>query len=175
MFGDDEVFKNPQYGTNESPFNLIKSGKWQNEMYGKRYFYETVQNAPWLISPWYLTPIAIPISGMLPALPIANLKESFSATAARAKAGYTFNNLSPIDYTNLKTPSKSDESFNKFHDYGPASAGAGLLNSLIGGPEGERAIVDMVRNVGNSPYTPIPNRSPVDIVERQFPFGRQYE
>jgi hypothetical protein len=42
-FGDDEnSFEDYEYGTDENPFNLIKSGKWQGEMYGKRRFYEAV-------------------------------------------------------------------------------------------------------------------------------------
>lgn len=175
LFGDDEVFEDPEYGTETSPFNLIKSGKWQGEMYGKRRFYEVVQNAPWLISPWYLMPIAVPVSGMLPSLPIANLKESFSAPAAKAKASFTFNNLSPMDYSSLKTPSSSDESYNKFHDYETMSAGASLLNSLIGGYEGEKEVLDFIRNISNSSYSPVPKISPVDIVERQIPLGRNYE
>jgi hypothetical protein len=41
-------------------------------------------------------------------IPLVNLKESFSARAAKAKASYTFNNLSPIDYMKLRTPSRTD-------------------------------------------------------------------
>ena len=175
LFGDEEIFEDPEYGTNSSPFNLIKSGKWKGEMYGKRYFYEAVQNAPWLLSPWYLMPAAIPLSVVAPQLPIANLKESFSAHAAKAKASYTFNNLSPMDYSNLRTPSSSDESYEKFHNYGPASIVAGSLNSLIGGPEGEEKILEYIREISKNPYTPIPNMNPVDKVERQIPLGRQYE
>lgn len=172
LFGDEEIFEDPEYGTNSSPFNLIKSGKWKGEMYGKRYFYEAVQNAPWLLSPWYLMPAAIPLSVVAPQLPIANLKESFSAHAAKAKASYTFNNLSPMDYSNLRTPSSSDESYEKFHNYGPASIVAGSLNSLIGGPEGEEKILEYIREISKNPYTPIPNMNPVDKVERQIPLGR---
>jgi len=144
-------------------------------MYGKRRVYEVIQNAPWLLSPWYLTPLALPVSIVLPEMPIANLKESFSAAAAKEKAGFTVNNLSPMDYTKLGTPSATDERWNRFHDYGPMSAGAGLLNSLIGGAEGEEAIIDFIRNVSSSPYSPTPSISPVDKVERMFPMGRQYE
>lgn len=175
LFGDDEMFEDPEYGTNSSPFNLIKSGKWKNEMYGKRYFYEAVQNAPWLISPWYTWLVTVPISNMTPHFPIGNLKESFSAHAAKAKAEYTFNNLSPMDYSNLKTPSSTEESYEKFHDYGIWSAGAGLLNTLIGGQEGEEEILDFIRGLSQSPYSPVPNISPVDKIERQIPLGRQYE
>lgn len=153
-FEDSEVFEDAEYGTDSSPFNLIRSGKWKGEMYGKRRFYETIQN----MSP----------------LPLVNLKESFSAHAARAKASYTFNNLSPVDYLNLGTPSRSDESWNKFHNYGPTSAGAGLLNSLIGGPEGEEQILEYVRSISNNPYSPVPNISPVDKLERAIPLGRTY-
>ena len=154
-FADEEVFEDPDYGTDSSPFNLIKSGKWKGEMYGKRRFYEMIQN---------MSPI-----------PLANLKESFSAHAARAKASYTFNNLSPMDYANLRTPSRSDESWDKFHNYGVMSAGAGLLNTLIGGPEGEEEVLDFIRGMSTNPYTPIPRMSPVDMVERQIPLGREYE
>jgi hypothetical protein len=124
-------------------------------MYGKRRFYETIQN---------MSPI-----------PLVNLKESFSAHAAKAKASYTFNNLSPMDYFNLGTPSSSDERYEKFHNYGVKSAGAGLLNSLIGGPEGEEEVLDFIRNLSTNPYTPIPTESPVDKIERQIPLGREYE
>jgi hypothetical protein len=141
-------------------------------MYGKRRVYEVVQNAPWLLSPWYLTEFALPLSIMLPEMPIANLKESFSAAAAKEKADFTFNNLSPMDYFKLGIPSSSDDRYSRFHDYGPLSAGANLLNSLIGGPEGEEQILDYMRAGVKSPYSPIPEISPVDRVERMFPFGR---
>lgn len=154
-FDDQEVFEDAEYGTDSSPFNLIRSGKWKGEMYGKRRFYETIQN---------MSPI-----------PLVNLKESFSAHAAKAKASYTFNNLSPMDYFNLGTPSSSDERYNKFHNYGAKSAVAGLLNSLIGGPEGEEEALDFIRSLSTNPYTPIPTESPVDKIERQIPLGREYE
>ena len=178
MFGKEEMFEDPSYGTDDSPFNLIQSGKWKGEMYGKRRFYEAVQNAPWLISPWYTWWVTAPLyeASPIPQLPLANLKESFSANAARAKASYTFNNLSPMDYfssmSKRKTPSSTDESWNKFHDYGPMSYGAKMLNSLIGGPEGEEQAVDFIRNIGRNKAL---NMSPVDKVERQFSLGRQYE
>ena len=180
LFGDGEEFENPEYGTNESPFNLIKSGKWQTEMYGKRYFYEAVQNSPWLIAPWYINaiafPITIPISNALPDIPIANLKESFSAYSAEAKAGYTFNNLSPIDHFKLGTPSTTDESYEKFHDYGPGSSGAALLNSLMETAGiSEEDVLEFIRDAGKNPYTPIPRMSPVDMAERQIPLGREYD
>lgn len=154
-FEDPEVFEDIEYGTDSSPFNLIKSGKWKGEMYGKRRFYETIQN----MSP----------------LPLVNLKESFSAHAARAKASYTFNNLSPIDYSNLGTPSSSDESWEKFHTYKPMSYGAKLLNDLIGGREGEEEILDFIRGMSKYKYSPIPTMSPIDKIERQIPLGREYE
>ena len=154
-FEDSEVFEDAEYGTDSSPFNLIRSGKWKGEMYGKRRFYETIQN----MSP----------------LPLVNLKESFSAHAARAKASYTFNNLSPVDYLNLRTPSRSDESWEKFHTYGKKSFIAGAANYLIGGPEGEEEILDYIRNISKNPYSPIPTESPVDKVERMIPLGREYK
>ena len=175
LFGDTEAFEDPSFGTNDSPFNLQKSGKWQGEMYGKRWFYDTVQNAPWLIAPWYFMPEAWAASQLIPDIPISNIKESFSAPAAKAKASFTVNNLSPVDYFSLGTPSRSDESWNKFHDYGPTSAGAAALNSLIGGQHGEEEILDFIRSVSKSPYSPIPNISPVDKVERAIPLGRQYD
>jgi hypothetical protein len=166
MFGDDEVFENLDYGSNSNPFNLAKSGKWQDEMYGKRRFYETVQNAPWLIAPWYAMAPAYIASTYLPPIPLANLKESFSAPAAKAKASYTFNNLSPMDYFKLRTPSRSDESYEKFHTYGKWSIGAKMMNDLIGGFEGEEEVLDFIRDTSKNPYTPIPRISPVDKVER---------
>jgi hypothetical protein len=175
LFGDTEVFEDPSFGTNDSPFNLQKSGKWQGEMYGKRWFYDTVQNAPWLIAPWYLMPAAWAGSQLIPNIPISNIKESFSAPAAKAKASFTVNNLSPVDYFSLGTPSRSDESWNKFHDYGPMSAGSAALNSVIGGQRGEEEILDFIRSVSKNPYSPIPNMSPVDKVERAIPLGRQYD
>lgn len=180
LFGaeDTELFEDPEYGTDSSPFNLIKSGKWQGEMYGKRRFYEVMQNAPWLIAPWWLDipiPVAPVISSYLPPLPLANLKESFSAPAAKAKASYTFNNLSPIDYLNLGTPSSSDESYDKFHNYGKWTTGARLLNSLLGGYEGEEEVLDFIRNLSKNPYSPVPKISPVDKVERMIPLGREYD
>jgi len=144
-------------------------------MYGKRYFYEAVQNAPWLIAPWYLWWLSVPASQMLPSMPIANLKESFSAYAAKAKAAYTFNNLSPMDYSSLRTPSASYESWEKFHTYDALSAGAGLLNSLSDTFGGEEAILDFIRGISKPKYSPIPNESPVDKVERMIPLGRQYD
>lgn len=175
LFGDTEVFEDPSFGTNDSPFNLQKSGKWQGEMYGKRWFYDTMQNAPWLIAPWYLMPAAWAGSQLIPNIPISNIKESFSAPAAKAKASFTVNNLSPVDYFSLGTPSRSDESWNKFHDYGPMSAGAAALNSMVGGQRGEEEILDFIRSISKSPYSPIPNKSPVDKVERAIPLGRQYD
>lgn len=169
LLGDDEVFDDPEYGTKSSPFNLIRSGKWKGDMYGKRSLYEAIQNAPWLVAPWFFGPITAPISGMLPKLPVANVKESFSAHAARAKAEFTFNNLSPIDRFDLGTPSSSEESYEKYHDYGALYSGAGLLNSLIGGEEGEEQIIDFIRGIGKTPLT---NESPVDKVENAIPLGR---
>lgn len=154
-FEDTEVFEDPEYGTDNSPFNLIRSGKWQGEMYGKRRSYEFVQN-------------------ML-GIPLVNLKESFSARAAKAKASYTFNNLSPIDYMKLRTPSSSDESWERFHTYGILSPGAAVLESLLGGPEGEEDVLDFIRNISTNPYSPVPTMSPVDRVERSIPLGREYE
>ena len=174
MFGDEEVFEDPEYGTNSNPFNLQKSGKWQREMYGKRYLYETMQNAPWLISPWYTWLVTIPVSAMIPPVAPVNLKESFSSTAARAKASYTFNNLSPIDRFDLKTPSGSEESWDKFHNYKAGSSGAKLLYNLTNEYFGsEDELLEFIRDVGKSPV--IPNRNPVDKVERMFPFGREYD
>lgn len=153
-FEDSEVFEDPEYGTETSPFNLIRSGKWQGEMYGKRRSYEFIQN----------------VLG----IPLVNLKESFSARAAKAKASYTFNNLSPIDYMKLRTPSRTDQSWERFHSYGKWSAGAALMNSLFG-TEGEEAVIDFIREISRNPYSPIPSQSPVDMVERQIPLGREYE
>ena len=174
LYGDDEMFENAEYGSNRSPFNLIKSGKWQGEMYGKRYFYEAIQTYPVLAFPWYLSPITIPASMFLPEIPLANVKESFSSTAARAKSSFTFNNLSPADYLDLKTPSSSMESYEKFHDYGWGSPIAKGLYSLIGGQEGEQDIVNNLRDISNNPDIPVPNMSPVDKVERMIPLGRKY-
>lgn len=168
-FGDNEdVFEDYEYGTDENPFNLIKSGKWQGEMYGKRRFYEAVQNTPWLV---------FPVVGFyMPEIPIANLKESFSAYAARAKSSYTFNNLSPVDYMKLGTPSSTDESYEKFHNYGPLSSGAWLFSSLLEKAGiGEEDVIDFIRSLQSSKYSPIPDRSPVDKVERMIPLGRQYD
>ena len=175
LFGDDEMFQDPEYGTNESPFNLIKSGKWKGDMYGKRYFYEAVQNAPWLITPMWSWPISVPVSKAMPSVPLANLKESFSAHAAKAKASYTVNNLSPIDYFSLGVPSRSGDSYEKFHTYDKKAFAAGLLNDLIGGLEGESEIIDLIRDATKSPISPIPNKSPVDKVEQMFPMGRKYD
>ena len=175
LFGDDELFEDPQYGNNDNPFNLQKSGKWQGEMYGKRAFYDVVQNAPWLLSPVISWPVTFAASTYIPEIPISNVKESFSAHAARAKASFTFNNLSPIDYFRLGTPSSTDESWEKFHTYNWWTKGAQTLNSLVGGPEGEEEILDLIRSASTSPYTPIPTMSPVDMVERKIPLGRQYE
>jgi hypothetical protein len=121
------MFEDPEYGSNTNPFNMQKSGKWQGEMYGKRALYETMQNAPWLIAPWYLWGISVPISGMLPQIAPANLKESFSASAAKEKAEYTFNNLSPIDSYRLGIPSRSEESYEKFHNKDVKALGANML------------------------------------------------
>lgn len=77
-----------------------------------------------------------------------------------------------MDYFNLKTPSSSDESYEKFHNYGPASAIAWSLNSLIGRTEGEEKILDNIREISKNPYTPVPNISPVDKIERRIPLGR---
>ena len=163
-----------EYGPKSNPFNLQKSGKWQREMYGKRYLYETMQNAPWLISPWYTWFATIPASAMIPPIAPVNLKESFSSTAARAKASYTFNNLSPIDRFDLKTPSGSEESWDKFHNYKAGSAGAKLLYNLTNEYFGsEDELLEFIRDVGKSPV--IPNRNPVDKAERMFPFGRKYD
>ena len=176
LSGENEMFEDYEYGTNEDPFNLIKSGKWQGEMYGKRKLYEAMQNAPWLIAPWYLMPEAWVVSQYLPPIPLANLKESFSAYAARAKASYTFNNLSPVDYMRLGTPSKTDESYEKFHDYTFNSSGAMMLNSLLNtfGVE-EEDVLDFIRELQQNEYSPIPSISPVDKVERMVPLGREYE
>jgi hypothetical protein len=54
------------------------------------------------------------------------------------------------------------------------SAGAALMNSLFG-TEGEEAIIDFIREISRNPYSPIPSQSPVDMVERQIPLGREYE
>lgn len=172
MFGDDQMFQDPEYGTNSSPFNLIKSGKWKTDMYGKRYFYEAFQNAPWLITPVLTWPITIPILHALPNIPLANLKESFSAHAAQAKAGFTVNNLAPIEYFDLGTPSRSTDSFEKFHTYDWKSAGAGLFHNLIGGHQGEDNMINSIREAVKHPYSPIPNKSPVDKVEDLIPLGR---
>ena len=172
LFGDTEVFENPEYGTNDSPFNLQRSGKWQGEMYGKRWFYETVQNAPWLLAPGIWKAPAWVASRYLPEIPISNIKESFSSTAARAKAGYTFNNLSPLDYFGLGTPSKSIDSYEKFHNRAKWSPGSRALTSLIG-ESGEAEILDFIRDISRNPYSPIPNESPVDKVENIIPLGRQ--
>lgn len=175
---DTEVFEDPEYGTDTSPFNLIKSGKWQGEMYGKRRFYEVVQNTPWLIG---LTApgiwkIPATIAGVYaPPIPLVNLKESFSAPAAKAKASYTFNNLSPIDYAKLGTPSSSEESYEKFHTYGIFSKPAEAAYNLIGGYEGEEEILDFIRNISRNPYSPVPSISPVDKIERSIPLGRNYD
>jgi len=48
------MFEDPEYGSNTNPFNIQRDGKWKGEMYGKRQLYEAMQNAPWLISPWFL-------------------------------------------------------------------------------------------------------------------------
>lgn len=173
LFGDSEVFEDPEYGTDTSPFNLIKSGKWQNEMYGKRRVYEVVQNAPWLLSPVLLQPFAYVGTSLLPELPIANLKESFSASSAKAKASYTFNNLSPLDYFTNGVPSRTEESWNKFHNYGFTTFMAGAFNYVIGGQQGEEEILEYIRDISKSPV--VPSMSPVDKVERMFPYGRQYE
>lgn len=173
LFGDDEMFEDPEYGSNTNPFNMQKSGKWQGEMYGKRQLYEAMQNAPWLIAPWYLWGVSIPISGMLPPIAPANLKESFSASAAKEKAEYTFNNLSPIDSYRLGIPSRSEESYEKYHNKDVKALGANMLQDLIGGQEGEEEILDLIRDVSKSPV--VPNMSPVDKVERMFPYGRKYE
>lgn len=173
LFGDDEMFEDPEYGSNTNPFNMQKSGKWQGEMYGKRALYETMQNAPWLIAPWYLWGVSVPISGMLPQTAPANLKESFSASAAKEKAEYTFNNLSPMDSYRLGIPSRSEESYEKFHNKDVKALGANMLQDLIGGQEGEEEILDFIRDVSKFPV--VPNMSPVDKVERMFPYGRQYE
>lgn len=144
-------------------------------MYGKRYFYEAVQNAPWLITPMWSWPISVPVSKAMPSVPLANLKESFSAHAAKAKASYTVNNLSPIDYFSLGVPSRSGDSYEKFHTYDKKAFAAGLLNDLIGGLEGESEIIDLIRDATKSPISPIPNKSPVDKVEQMFPMGRKYD
>lgn len=180
LFGveDSEVFQDPEYGTDDSPFNLIKSGKWQGEMYGKRRFYEVAQNAPWLLgftAPGFWKMAAVPATLYLPHLPLVNLKESFSASAAKAKASYTFNNLSPVDYTKLGTPSSSDESYEKFHNYGKWSKGSELLYDLFGGYEGEEEILEFIRDLSRNPNSPIPRISPVDKVERMIPLGREYD
>jgi len=99
----------------------------------------------------------------------ANLKESFSAAAAKEKSEYTFNNLSPIDSYRLGIPSKSEESYEKFHKKDVKSLGANMLQDLIG-QEGEEDILNFIRDVGKSPV--VPNMSPVDKVERMFPYGR---
>jgi hypothetical protein len=44
---------------------------------------------------------------------------------------------------------------------------------LIGGQEGEEEILDFIRDISKSPV--VPNMSPVDKVERIFPYGRKYE
>ena len=175
---DAEVFEDPEYGTDSSPFNLIRSGKWHGEMYGKRRFYEVVQNTPWLIGftvpGFYKIPATI-ASLYVPPIPLVNIKESFSAPAAKAKASYTFNNLSPIDYAKLGTPSSSDESYEKFHDYRAFSKPAQAAYELIGGYEGEEEILDFIRNISKNPYSPVPNISPVDKIERMIPLGRKYD
>lgn len=109
----------------------------------------------------------------MPELPIANLKESFSASSAKAKASYTFNNLSPLDYFTNGVPSKTEESWNKFHKYGFATFMAGAFNYVIGGQQREEEILEYIRDISKSPV--VPSMSPVDKVERMFPFGRQYE
>jgi hypothetical protein len=76
----------------------------------------------------------------------------------------------------LGTPSSTDESYEKFHNYGPLSSGAKLFNSLLEDVGyGEEDVIDFVRSLQSSKYSPIPDRSPVDKVERMIPLGRQYD